>query len=695
MVLQGLCATADSSPGPDGLPYSAWGANDESIHCLYSVLQAIASGAAVPEWFNAALLISIPKKAGPNAAAYSARAANFRPLTLADTSQKLIARAVEHALIDVTVCCVHSVQTGFVGGRSMLESVLRIEGAIEEYLYHEGRQCGVFLFDVAAAFPSIAQDWLWMVLRAMNVPPWRLAAIGALYAHAGVNVLWGGIRSPVVLPIRSGIKQWCPASGRLWAIGYDPIVRSVLHPVPRHLGCLGVFADDLGLAALDIAMGIAMLDPVFGDMARAANLKMQGGKTRLLYFGVSGLDDVHMILARSERFSGVQIAGHEKYLGVEIGIGASACRWTAPLAKFQARVRHVSNMPLHLHQRLQAYGMYALSVMRFTAQVAPVPSEVRRVEQAAHARMLRAPMHSLGPGLLPFLSEVGGASLVADLPLTAEAAAIRCWQAHSRVLQEIEERIRTAAMADTALLVHPCSEWRENNLIVHMRRAADRCAALPPEVRTQSASQRALYVHLSGAAGAGSVRTWLRRRLATLLGAAPDEGEVEVCLKRLRILFETLPAYVALATLRAIGNAWPTSRRIGGAPNRCAYGCATVGGDDIAHYFACPLLRAVMFGSAARVPGWAHEGHMRIVALTLPLSTDQVVISGVWAYIAYALFCDACARERPRSTEEFIVTARAEVRSLCTRVPIAHKALFSAEGGLHRLPRRRRGNLGL
>lgn len=149
-------------------------------------------------------------------------------------------------------------------------------------------------------------------------------------------------------------------------------------------------------------------------------------------------------------------------------------------------------------------------------------------------------------------------------------------------------------------------------------------------------------------------------------------------------------------TLRAIGNAWPTSRRIGGAPNRCAYGCASVGGDDVVHYFACPVLRAVMLGSAARVPGWAHEeGRMRIVALTLPLSADQVVISGVWAYIAYAMFCDGRAREHPRSTEYFIVIARAEMRSLCTRVPIAHKALFSVDGGRHRLPRLRRGSLGL
>lgn len=97
-------------------------------------------------------------------------------------------------------------------------------------------------------------------------------------------------------------------------------------------------------------------------------------------------------------------------------------------------------------------------------------------------------MHSLGPGLPPFLAEIGGVSVLADLTLTAEAAAVRCWQAHSHVFQEIEERIRAAAHADTALLLHPCLEWRANNLIEHMRRAATRCAGLPMEIRARATS---------------------------------------------------------------------------------------------------------------------------------------------------------------------------------------------------------------
>lgn len=113
-------------------------------------------------------------------------------------------------------------------------------------------------------------------------------------------------------------------------------------------------------------------------------------------------------------------------------------------------------------------------------------------------------------------------------------------------------------MSNSALLIHPCSEWRATNLIQHMRDAAKRSARLHGELR-QAPRQRTMNLHLAREVGAGSVRTWLRRRLSTLLGVTPDAGELELCLVRLHVIFESVPAFVAIATLRAIGNAWPTS----------------------------------------------------------------------------------------------------------------------------------------
>lgn len=73
------------------------------------------------------------------------------------------------------------------------------------------------------------------------------------------------------------------------------------------------------------------------------------------------------------------------------------------------------------------------------------------------------------------------------------------------------------------------------------------------------------------------LRRWLGCRLCIALGRGLHEGEIELCWVRMRASLCALPTVVGLAVLRVIGNAWPTSSRIGGIPLGCACGCAAVG----------------------------------------------------------------------------------------------------------------------
>lgn len=109
--------------------------------------------------------------------------------------------------------------------------------------------------------------------------------------------------------------------------------------------------------------------------------------------------------------------------------------------------------------------------------------------------------------------------------------------------------------------------------------------------------------------GADRLRRWLMRRLVTILGGALDVGKVALCLRRVRLLYEVVPSCVALATLRVVGNAWPTSRRIGGTPHGCAFGCAAVGGGDARHCIACPCFPDIRAQrECARAICWANGG---------------------------------------------------------------------------------------
>lgn len=82
-------------------------------------------------------------------------------------------------------------------------------------------------------------------------------------------------------------------------------------------------------------------------------------------------------------------------------LGCSRPRSLGRRPKYTARVRQVASMPLHRPKRLVMY-------MRFVAQVAPMTHAALTGEQAAIAPLFRCPMHALGPGILPFLSCMGG-----------------------------------------------------------------------------------------------------------------------------------------------------------------------------------------------------------------------------------------------------------------------------------------------
>lgn len=71
---------------------------------------------------------------------------------------------------------------------------------------------------------------------------------------------------------------------------------------------------------------------------------------------------------------------------------------------------------------------------------------------------------------------------------------------------------------------------------------------------------------------------WIRRRLEHLL-AAPVGLELHglVC-ERLCFAFHALLSFLAMGLVRAIGNAWPTTRRMLQRATSCLLGCMAVGG---------------------------------------------------------------------------------------------------------------------
>lgn len=135
-------------------------------------------------------------------------------------------------------------------------------------------------------------------------------------------------------------------------------------------------------------------------------------------------------------------------------------------------------MPLHRRGRLFAYGVYSLSVLRFVAQVAPLPQTALTAEQGAIAQLFRCPMHALGPGLLPLLGCVGGDAALPDLRRVAEATALRFAATHASIVAEVDARIAEISNRNDALLAPLHREWRNAKVLSCVRAAVARHAEL-------------------------------------------------------------------------------------------------------------------------------------------------------------------------------------------------------------------------
>lgn len=98
--------------------------------------------------------------------------AGGRPLTLSNTSQKNVARAASVTLAMYAEASAHEVQHGFVRGRRLLENRLDMDCTLIAASMGGAAKCGVALFDVAAAFPSLQWRWIFLALRRLGVPPW-------------------------------------------------------------------------------------------------------------------------------------------------------------------------------------------------------------------------------------------------------------------------------------------------------------------------------------------------------------------------------------------------------------------------------------------------------------------------------------------------------------------------------------------
>lgn len=132
----------------------------------------------------------------------------------------------------------------------------------------------IILFDIRTAFPSVWWELIWMVLRRLRVLGWLIRAAHLLYYGSWSGIVFGGSVSDCGFHIRRGILHGCLASGSLWAILFDPVVRALVYAHPEPQGCLTAFADDLAAAFNNSLRSLLPVMEVFMRLPLATGLHL-------------------------------------------------------------------------------------------------------------------------------------------------------------------------------------------------------------------------------------------------------------------------------------------------------------------------------------------------------------------------------------------------------------------------------------
>jgi exonuclease III len=678
-VRRAVSLAGSSSPGPDGIPYSAWRRlGPLAVDVLHEALAELSAeqgqeslvaafplDAAGNSGFNEATMVFIPKKVNHehHGVRYN-EPGEVRPLSIVNTDNRLMANAVRMRVEPLLAQAISPAQRGFLPGRSMLQNVVEIDGEMRAASLQAERPAAVF-FDFAAAFPSLAHDFLFDVLEHLRLPRHFRSFVSNLYFGNGCRIAAAG-DGHEGFSIRAGIRQGCPLSPLLFALCGDLLLRRLHRILPGDL--CRAYADDIGLVAKDIFASAELFVPAFGEFAAVSGLSLNLAKTVFVPLGDESPDSLRQELAR--RYPGwgsAGVRGWADYLGFTLGPDSHGRSWKKAMEQYTRRSELWAQLGMGLHYTSIAYNTYIASLLGFLLQLELLPEEWHSVEAAALRRLVPGPARWILPADLHALRlHHGLPQEFANMQEVSFAARFRvAYREASSTggLAAVAASRRLDALRLDSEFLARGGRWREwymhsyyHNLAaarqyglllgISINAIEDDLGANTPRPHTKAQSKRLQQgVQRAARASLGRVlrvdpEARLRKKLERWrLPLFPRIRAMRAArvMGRLRSL---VPPRVLAAVLRTWFNGWCTLRRFQGRGD-CLFGCPC-GEDSIDHYMGCSRLHS--YGQARlrlpRVGSIGDQGlSFMLLEATSSVSDATLTRRALLVAAAYRLHC--------------------------------------------------------
>lgn len=226
-----------ASPGGDGIPvefYKALMASEKRerphqppliVEWLKGLFNRFLRGAPVPKTFTEGVLAILYKQKGR-----PTDLKNYRPLTVTNSDYRIFATILMTRLLRAINPVLGPEQTAFLPARLIDDNIWTVKTLIDRHKDPEQGGVGLLFLDQYKAYDRVSHEYLWAVLKHINVPDEYIQVVQALYQGAVITPYVNGYKGAPI-PVRSGVRQGCPLSCPLYIIVMEGLVRTIArHP---------------------------------------------------------------------------------------------------------------------------------------------------------------------------------------------------------------------------------------------------------------------------------------------------------------------------------------------------------------------------------------------------------------------------------------------------------------------------------
>ena len=349
-----ILGTSNSSPGPDGVPFSFIRQFvDLFAPLLFGATLVMMSGIPPPRGFNFALGFFLPKK-------LTGLVEDTRPISVPDTVNRVIAKVMVTLLLPPIAKLVEERQSCGIPDKRIHSNVASL--ASSYYASLGKKEIAFILFvDFTKAFDSIPHGWIAKVLVKVGFPAWVVAIVKGLLSNL-VLIPSMSRKLASFISIFKGVKQGCPLSPLLFILIIDPTLVKIRmagsHP--------WAYCDDIAVKVLSLSQLEKILDAII-SMSAPTNLHVNPIKTRVL--PTSEGNESNWTHTTGLTLSYVHAY---KYLGFWIGSNVkTSFVFKEALEKMEARAEsyHTIKNSLTVQQRILIANIFLFPILYYLASL--------------------------------------------------------------------------------------------------------------------------------------------------------------------------------------------------------------------------------------------------------------------------------------------------------------------------------------